>query len=116
MASGLALWLSDLRGFLRLYRDRDRARPVVRLPAADQFQPALHFRFLRRILDTLAYFLVDLATHVSLHPARRQPPRYVANLSEHHDRDGTRRPLAWRGAQLSHLGRHARRLSGARAN
>src|ERR1700692_1494671 len=115
MAIGLPLQLSDLCGLFRLYRDRDRAWAALRLSAADQFQPALHLRVLLRILDALAHFVINLAADLSLHPAGWQPPWGVPNLSEHHDRDGTRRPLARRRPKLSCLGHHARRPARAGA-
>src|SRR6201999_3930398 len=64
--------LPDLRRLLRLLLDRARPGTAFRLSSAGQFQPALHLRLVLGILDALAYFAVDLAQDLSLHPARRQ--------------------------------------------
>jgi hypothetical protein len=60
--------------------------------------------FWRRWHMTLSQFLRDYLYI----PARRQPARPGAALRQSDDHDAARRPLAWRGLDLCHLGRAAR--------
>src|SRR5262249_28063118 len=112
---GVFIQLSDLRRFLRLFGDRDRAGAVVRLPPADQLQPSLHRNLVLGVLDALAHVAVELAPHLSLYPARRQPAGACQDLSQLDHRDGTRRSLAWSRPELSLVGSPAWQLPGAGA-
>jgi hypothetical protein len=58
----------------------------------------------RRVLEALAHFAFELAEGLSLYPARRQPPRRRAHLSQHDYRHGPRWPMAWGQLELPNLG------------
>ena len=63
------LWLrgADLLRFQRLYRHRDRAGGIARLPLSAQFQPAVPGRAAARVLAALAHLAVELAARLSVH-------------------------------------------------
>ena len=63
--------------------------------------------FWRRWHMTLSQFLRDYL-YIPLGGNRRGPVLRYVNLADHH---GARRALAWRGLDICHLGRAARRLS-----
>ena len=65
----------------------------------------------RRLLAALAHDAVAVPARLSLHPARRQPPRPYPALCQSHDHHAARRPLARRGLDVCRVGRAARRLS-----
>ena len=64
-----------------------------------------------RFLAALAHDAVAVPARLSLHPARRQPPRPGAALRQSDDHHAARRALARRGLDVRGLGRAARRLS-----
>src|SRR5262249_28053615 len=111
-----SLQLPDLCGLLWLFGNRPRPRPAVRLPAAGQFQPAIHFRLLLRVLDPVAYLAVVVAKDLSLHSARGEPERHCENLSQPDDRDDDRGSLARRQPELRLVGHAAWGLPGHRAS
>ena len=61
----------------------------------------------------LAYDAVEVAARLSLHPARRQPPRRAGDHAQPDADDAARRPLARRQLDVPDLGRDARRRAGS---
>ena len=112
------LWLrgADLLRFQRLYRHRDRAGGIARLPLSAQFQPALPGRAAARILAALAHLAVELAARLSVHTARRQPARQAEDLPQPDADDAARRHLARRGVEIRDVGGAARRRPRGRAD
>src|SRR6185437_13678569 len=76
-------------------------------PLPAELQPALTRPRTRRFLAALAHDAVDLAARLSLHPARRQPPRRLDDRAQPDADDGARRPLARRQLDLPDLGHAA---------
>src|SRR5713226_2713194 len=111
VARDTGLYVADLFRFLRLFRYGDRARAVVRDPAASEFSLALSGDVDHRILAALARHAVALPARLSLHSARRQPAWRTATLCQFAGDDAVRRALAWRGLEFFDLGRPARHLS-----
>ena len=91
---------ADLLRLLGLHGHGDRARAAPRLPAPAELQPALHGALAARLLAPLAHDAVALAARLPLHPARRQPRRARADVSQPDDHDAARRPLARGGLDV----------------
>src|SRR6202795_3025888 len=75
VARDTGLYAANLFRLLRLFRHGDRARAVVRDPAAGEFSFTLPGDFDHRILAALAHHVVALPARLPLHSARRQPAR-----------------------------------------
>ncbi len=95
---------ADLFRLFRLHGHRARLRTIARLPVSGEFRTTVPERRYQRILASLAYFPVVLATRLPLYPARWQPQGRSAHDVEPHDRHGTGRPLARRQLELRGLG------------
>ena len=104
LAVRLCLRRPDLLRFFRLYRHRPRSRQTLQYRADAKLPDALFCVVALRLLAALAYFPVDLAARLSLHPVGRGAtwPAEDASESRHHDVPG--RPVAWRRHRLRHLG------------
>ena len=100
----LRLLGADLRRLLRLHEHRDRNRAPARLHFPAELRRAVLGHIDHRLLAALAHDALALATGLPLHPARRQPRRDAAHVSQPHADDAHRRPLARRRAGRSSSG------------
>src|SRR3977135_554726 len=103
VARDIGLHVANLFRFLRLFRHGDRARAVVRHPAAGEFSFALSGHLDHRILAALAHHAVSLPARLPLRSARRQPARRTAPLSEFAGDNAAWRALAWRRLEFPGL-------------
>jgi len=99
---------TDLFRLLGLQRHRDRERASTRLRLSGQLRPPVPRSQHRRVLASLAHLALDLAARLSLHPARREPPRAAAHAAQPHADDAARGTLARRQLDVRRLGRVSR--------
>ena len=93
----------------------DAARGIAKclgFELALELQPALLRHQPARFLEPVAHQPLVMAARLSLHSAGWQSRRAVASLSQPDADDDHRRPLAWRGVDVRHLGRLSRGAPG----
>ena len=93
-AGHLRLCRADLLRFFRLHGHRDRLRAAAGIPLSTQLQPALHGNRPAGFLAALAYFSVELAARLLVHPAGWLARRQRPNVRQPYDHNASRRPVA----------------------
>src|SRR5207237_3140554 len=107
LAGCAGVQVSALFRLLRLFGTGARLGAPVRGTVATELQLSVSRPQHRRLLAALAYDAVALSARLHLHPARRQPNRHTAALSEPPDHDGDFRVVAWRGLAFRLVGHPA---------